>query len=206
MNSTDYRFQVESYCEKPFLSIVTRCMENKRPMGLYKNNKSIEDQVAKNFEQIFIIDPKGYGMLEANKSFAYVSDMIRGEYVHLLDDDDSYTNPDFVALMECAARKGDYDIIFFKMYIYTGDGDNIYPKPDCWGDIPKIARIGGSCFIVKTELYKKYISEFGVRRCGDFQFLKALWTEPDLKVLWHDEIMCESKPSHGKAELIAKTT
>jgi hypothetical protein len=195
----NYTFRVEGV-DKPFLSIVTRCMEGKRPKGITLNQESVNAQLEKNYEQIFINDPKGYGMLEANKSFAYVSDMIKGQYIHLLDDDDIYIKESFTLRMKEIADRENPDIILFKMYIHTGDGDNIYPKSDCWGDIPKIARIGGSCFIVKKELYQRYIHEFGVRRCGDFQFLRALWTEPNLKAYWHDEIMCESKPSHGKPE------
>ncbi len=203
---SNYKYRTEGTCKDPFLSIITRQLVGKRPKGQSENALSVVAQVNQNFEQIFIEDHKGYGMLEANKSFAYVSDMIKGRYVHLLDDDDKYIDYEFTKKMEEAQDDGfnffkeSYDIILFKMHIHTGDGDNIYPKPDCWGVIPAIARIGGSCFIVKTELYKKYIHHFGVRRCGDFQFLRALWTEPNLKVLWHDEIFCESKPSYGKPE------
>jgi hypothetical protein len=174
-------------------------MMGKRDKGIEKNRGSINSQIDKNFEQIFIQDSVGHGMLEANKSFALASEHIKGKYVHLLDDDDYYINNEFTKRMQDIAS--DHDIVFFKMYIHTGDGDNIYPKPDCWGDMPKIARIGGSCFIVKVELYRKYIHHFGVRRCGDFQFLKAIWNDPGLKVLWHDELVCESYPSHGKVEV-----
>jgi len=197
----DYTFKTESYSENPFLSIVTRQMVGKRPKGLTLNQESVMAQLEKNFEQIFIQDPAGYGMLAANSSLGLVKDMIKGQYVHVLDDDDYYIKESFTLRVEQVAKEQNYpDIILFKMYIYTGDGDNIYPKSDCWGDIPKIARIGSSCFIVKKDLYQRYIKYFGVRRCGDFQFLKALWTEPNLKSYWHDEIMCESKPSHGKSE------
>lgn len=195
----NYTFRVEDHFtgDAPFLSIVTRTMPG-RPKGIEFNQGGIAIQVKRNFEQVFIEDHKGMGMLEANRSFQYVSDMIRGEYVHLLDDDDYYTNPVFTQRMEELATTKP-DIILFKMKIFTGDGDNIYPKPDCWGDIPKIARIGGSCFIVRRDVYQKHIHQFGIRRCGDFNFLKSVWTDSP-RVIWHDEMMCEAKPSYGKPE------
>lgn len=198
MNKEDYTFRVESVCDNPFLSIITRCMEGKRPKGVARNKQSVNNQLQKNYEQIFINDPKGYGMLEANKSFSYVTDMIKGDYVHLLDDDDFYIKESFTLMMQEIA-KDNPDIIIFKMYIHTGDGNNIYPKDDCWGGIPKISKIGGSCFIVKRELYQKFIPSFGVSSCGDFKFLKALW-KINPKVIWIDEIMCEARPSRGKSE------
>lgn len=204
MTKENYTFKTESYhpeSERPFLSIVTRCMEGKRPKGITKNQESVSTLLEQNFEQVFINDPKGYGMLAANRSFEYVSDMINGDYVHLLDDDDYYTNEMFTKrVASIAMMNNNPHIILFKMKIFTGDGDNTYPKPDCWGDIPKIARIGGSCFIVRADIYRKYIKQFGIRRCGDFNFLKAIWAEPNLNAVWHDEMMCESNPSHGKAE------
>jgi hypothetical protein len=201
MSKDKYTFKVEPHHEgEPFLSIITRCMEGKRPKGITANKQSIDSQLHKNFEQVFINDPVGYGMLEANKSFSYVTDIAKGQYIHLLDDDDIYTNDLFTKRMENVARlHNNPEIILFKMKIWTGDGDNIYPKPDCWGDIPKIARIGGSCFIVRKDVYDKHIHQFGIRRCGDFNFLKSVWTD-NPKAIWHDEMMCESKPSHGKAE------
>lgn len=195
-----YNFRTISYSDTPFLTIVTRHLPNHRVDKLKANQTSITEQVSKNFEQIFIEDPKGYGMLEANKSFALVKDMIKGEYVHLLDDDDNYTSPEFTQRMENVAIGHSYpDFIFFKNKILTGDGDNIYPKPDCWGDIPKIARIGGSCFVVKTEIYKRMIHHFGLRRCGDFNFLKKCFAENPTRY-WHDELFVETG-SVGRGKL-----
>ena len=198
----EYKFSVVAHHSAatpyPFLTIVTRRLPNHRKEKFRANEASISEQVAKNFEQIFIDDPKGYGMLEANKSFALVKDIIKGSYVHLFDDDDAYTTPEFTKRMEEVAAANSFpDFVFFKNKIHTGDGDNIYPKPDCWGDIPKIARIGGSCFIVKADVYRRMIHHFGLRRCGDFNFLKKCFEENPTRC-WHDELMFESKPSHGK--------
>jgi hypothetical protein len=196
-----YNIYTEPHSEgKPFLSIVTRHVPTHRAEKIKKNRESILMQIEKNFEQVFIEDPVGHGMLAANKSFELVKDKILGDYVHLLDDDDYYVKESFTLRMEELAKENNSpDFIFFKMFIGTGDGDQIYPKPDCWGDIPKIARIGGSCFIVKREIYQKNIHHFGLRRCGDFNFLKKCFEDNPTRI-WHDELMAETG-SVGRGKL-----
>jgi len=164
----------KSYSNNPFLTIITRCY--KRPFGLIKNYISINTLTDKDCEQIFIIDNIGVGLLEANRSFSNptVLEMISGQYVFLLDDDDFIVNPEMIR--DLKAVPGDPDIIFFRMTIKNGMNNNHYPTDElCWGKEPIIARIGGSCMVVKTEWYKKYAHHFGVARCGDYYFLKAMW-------------------------------
>lgn len=156
----------------PFLTIITRCY--KRPNGISKNKHSINALTDPDIEQIFITDNEGLGLLEANKSFAYpeVLDLIKGGYVFLLDDDDFIINPDMIRQLKSISFIEDSpDIIFFRMTIKNGQNNNHYPTDElCWGKEPIIARIGGSCMVVKTDWYKKYANHFGVARCGDFFF------------------------------------
>jgi hypothetical protein len=186
--------------ESPFLTIVTRHAPNHRAEKIKANEDSINSQIEKNFEQLIIEDTEGLGMVVANKAFDTFKHEVNGQYVHLLDDDDYYDKDSFTLRMEEVAKANNYpDFIFFKMWIGTGDGDNIYPKPDCWGDVPKIARIGGSCFIVKNEIYQEMIHHFGLRRCGDFNFLKNCFANNPTRV-WHDELMCRTG-SVGRGKL-----
>jgi len=175
----------------PFLTIITRSY--KRPKGLSKNQESIEALTDKDIEQIFIHDEHGVGMFEANKSFSYpeVQNSINGKYVFLLDDDDFIVNPHMIEQLKNITVIGDYDIIFFRMNIIGGPNGDLYPTPETWGIAPKVAHIGGSCFVVSTEIYKKFIHNFAHTRMGDFKFLEALWaTNP--KAHWHDVLMCET--------------
>lgn len=176
----------------PFLTIITRCY--KRPVGISKNQESVHSLEYKDIEQIFIRDNEGVGMLEANRSFSYpeVLEEIKGDYVFLLDDDDFIVNPKMVEILKSVVTTQESpDIIFFRMNIIGGPNGDLYPTPETWGVGPKIAHIGGSCFVVRADIYKKHIHNFAHVRCGDFQFLDAIW-KTDPTVYWYDSVMCET--------------
>lgn len=196
----EYTIEKVMFSDNPFLTIVTRCY--KRPKGFAKNQESIRDLTDNDGEQIFIFDNVGHGLLEANRSFSNqtVIDMIEGQYVFLLDDDDFIVNPNMITeLKNCALSNP--EVIFFRMTIKNGMNNNHYPTDElCWGVKPIIARIGGSCFVVRTDIYKKFIHEFAKPRCGDFYFIDAVFKNTSNHV-WYDKLMCETgKVSYGKAE------
>lgn len=194
------KYRIEKYQLKPdpFLSIVTRRMKGKR-MNLFKQHgKSISKLNGGDLEQIFIIDPVGYGMLEANTSFQFVKDQIKGKYVHLVDDDDFFTDSTFINVLK--EQGNDADIIFFKNKILTGDGDEIYPKPQSWISLnPKRGQIGGSCFVVKKWVYDKYIHHFAKPSFGDWYFITEALKDVSVKCTWIDKLMFETgRVSHGQ--------
>jgi len=189
-----------SYSENPFLSIITR--KYKRPIGFNKNQESIQSLIDKDIEQIFITDHKGLGLFAANTSFGnrQVREMITGKYVFLLDDDDFIVNPYMVSELIMVHAEFDPDVIFFRMNIIGGPNGDLYPTPNTWEKEPVIAQIGGSCFVVKREIYLKHIHEFAKARCGDFAFIKSVF-ESGAKCFWHDSLMCQTgKISRGKPE------
>lgn len=202
MDGVMLKYSKDKYCGNPFLSIITRVY--KRPVGLSQNLASIHRLKDKDIEQIFIHDNVGVGMFEANKSFGNneVRSLIDGEYVYLLDDDDFIVNPGMIGELKKIAKEHTPDVIFFRMIIKLGQipGD-LYPTNDlCWGVKPVIARIGGSCFVVKKEIYLKHIHEFAKPRCGDFYFINAVF-ESGAKCYWHDKVQAETgKVSRGKPE------
>lgn len=182
----------------PFLSIVTR--RYKRPNGLKKNLESVE-ALGTDVQHVFITDPVGHGMLEANRAFYYGRHIPIGKYVYLLDDDDFIVNPNMVKeLKQITKDHNDPDVILFRMTIKNGQNNNHYPTNTCWEDKPYIAHIGGSCFVVKREVWLKHIHHFGHTRCGDFHFINAVWQD-NPTVYWHDVLMAETgKVSRGKPE------
>lgn len=199
-----YHYEVKSYATGvPFLTFVTRCY--KRPKGLNQNQQSMA-MLAKHdadFEQILLHDEVGYGMLAANRSFALVSGHISGDYVHLLDDDDFIINPRMVTeLREIAERENYPDVIFFRFIIKTGSWNDHYPTPDVWGKSEmKFAHIGGGCWVVRADIYRRYIQHFGHPKGGDYQFISRLMADKPT-VYWHDVVMGETgKVSRGKAEV-----
>lgn len=195
------QFSKRQYKQTPFLSIITRVY--KRPKGLSANMASIESLQDKDVEQIFITDPIGVGLLEANRSFAKneTKSLIDGQYVYLLDDDDFIVNPKMINELKDIAQKFKPDVICFRMVIKNNMNGNYYPTDEkCWGVRPVIARIGGSCFVVKRQVWLKHIHEFGVPRCGDFYFIDSIFNAGH-SFYWHNVLMAEtSKVSRGKPE------
>jgi len=195
-----YKIEKIKHSDSPFLSIITR--KYLRPNGFEKNVKSVNAIIGNNFEQIFIIDSVGHGMLNANKSFSLpeVLSEIDGKYVFLLDDDDFITNPLIVLQLESISELMNPDVIFFKMHI-RNKNNCLYPTPNQWRNNKMIAgSIGGSCFAVKTELYKKYIEHFGQERMGDFYFINEVM-KSNPTVYWYDKQMSETgKVSRGAKE------
>jgi len=183
----------------PFLSIITR--KYKRPVGLSNNQESIKSLIGKDYEQIFINDPIGVGMLVANQGFQLATSFINGEYVFLLDDDDYITNPSMIDDLKQIHFEYNPDVIFFRMTIKNGMNNNYYPTSHCWdAKIPMIAHIGGSCFVVKKHLYTKFIHNFAHPRCGDFYFIDSI-IKSGASTFWHNVKMCETgKVSRGEKE------
>lgn len=185
----------------PFLSIITRVMTGKRNTLFEQHKQSVRGLNDIDFEQIYLNDRIGIGMLNANCAFQLAIPHIEGKYVHLLDDDDFYKNPNFIKLLKAESAK-DADVILFKMKILTGDGDEIYPKPQTWGTRePKRGQIGGSCFVVKKWVYDKYIHLFTQPSFGDWHFISTVLRDCSVKVSWLDVMMAETgKVSRGKSE------
>lgn len=186
---------------EPFLTVVTRIMQGKRNNLFKQHMKSVIK--LKDTQLVHIIDQVGHGMLAANTSFQHVKSMIKGKYVYLLDDDDFVTNGNFVE--ELKNVTGDPDVIFFKMKILTGDGDEMYPKPTSWKSRePKRGQIGGSCFVVKKWVYETYIHHFAHSSFGDWNFITEVLKDKNVTCEWVDIKMAETgRVSRGTAEPVA---
>jgi len=185
----------------PFLSIITRVMFGKRNGLFAKHNESVANLSDIDFEQVFIVDKIGHGMFRANESFQFAKP--EGKYIYLLDDDDFFVRRDFIELLkQTCVIANDPDVIFFRMKILTGDGDQIYPKPQSWQtkDVRR-GQIGGSCFVVKRWVFERYIHHFSHTSFGDWNFITKVLSDPDVRVSWLDKMMSETgKVSRGNAE------
>ncbi len=185
---------------EPFLSIITR--KYKRPNGFSRNQESILSLTDKDCEQIFITDHCGLGMLSANTSFGNPETraLVAGKYVLLLDDDDFVIEPGMIELLKYSSHVVDVDVIVFRMNIIGGPNGDVYPTPETWMKKPKVAHIGGSCFVVKREIYEQHIGSFALTRMGDYNFIKTVW-DSGAKFGWLDVLMAETGSiGRGRAE------
>jgi hypothetical protein len=185
----------------PVLSIITRQHGDRRPKGFARNQESVSGLVGR-FEQIFIKDKKGLGVGMANHAFMLSVPAISGRWVYCLDDDDAMTLSEIVPEIERIEAEHGPDVIMCRMIIQNGNYGNLYPSPNVWGKKPLIAQIGTGCFIVRKEIFAKFIHHFGHRVCGDFQFINEIFKH-NPKVYWLDKVVSSTggKPSHGKTEI-----
>jgi hypothetical protein len=176
---------------KPIVTILTRKHGNKRPNLFKKHRKSLL-KLKGRFQQIFIEDKKGLGMLAANSSFQLAVPLIKGEWVYLLDDDDGIVDVVIISKIENL----DCDVVICRAKI----GGLIYPPNEVWEMQPQRAKIGGSNIFVKKDIFAQNIIYFSHKQMGDFEFINVLWNK-GYKFKFIDTVVMETyKVSRGSTE------
>ena len=183
-----YTFREISLCKDPFLTILTRHVRDSRILLFDKCMKSIYAMTSNDFQHVLIQAPRAYGFEEANRSFGYVTEMIKGKYVLLLDDDDIILNRNLlVDVRREASMHGSPDVILFKCLI----NEKIYPLRTVWEKTPRVGHIGGSCFVTRTDIFIENIHTFTKPRCGDFSFIQTLFDKQCTR-RWLDKVMIKT--------------
>lgn len=185
--------------DRPFLSIVTRC--HKRPQGLLRCLESIARQTDPDYENVLIMDERGIGVIKANGLFHQHRERVRGEYVHLLDDDDVLVDTELVWRLKCIARTHNWpDVIMFRA---VHPGGQIKPPDKLWGQRPVGSEIGGESYVIKREIWKRHIHVFGEHGYpGDFYFITELFNQ-GYSVFWCDTVIAQAFTQNiGKPEAV----
>ena len=180
----------------PFLTIVTRHFI-KRPKLFKKCCNSVQMQKNKDFEHIIIKDEIGIGSLQANSLLYDNRKRITGDYVFILDDDNTLVSDDFAGDMKELVQKYNPDIIFIRMLI---EGI-LYPTPLVWKASELTNdHVDTSCVVIRNNLWQENIIHFISVQIGDFWFINTIFkTKP--KIYWQDKIYCKAeKSSSGKPE------
>ena len=157
---------------RPFLTIVTRCCD--RPWHLNRNIESIEQQIDKDIEQIYIVDEDRKGRYWANQEFRNHTHRIDGKYVFIIDDDCRLINKEFVLKLKEGAV-GDPHVIMVQTSRPQIRPKKL-PKDDVWGHFNNIRLHSTNClcYVVRREMWQKYVYAFGTPAAGDWHFLKEL--------------------------------
>lgn len=176
----------------PFMSFVTRCCN--RPAPLTRNRLSIADQSDKDYEHILIFDDVGRGRFWANNQFYVNRHRVTGSFVYLLDDDDYLVYNDFIKSIKRIVIAHSPDVIMVKMQTDA----HIFPKEDVWRKHIIMGSIGTSCFCVSNKVYQLHIKSFGRSSCGDYHFIKDVFTS-GYKIYWFDKIIARIDASHRES-------
>lgn len=189
---------VEDRSKKHFLTIVTRTCD--RPVLLTENILSVIQQEDRDLEQIFIVDHERLGRCAADQSFVHHLDRIEGELVYILDDDCKLIEPGFVTeLKEFYYGQGMPDVIMVRSS-RPQLAPHMLPRVELWGKLKKlrVATTNCLCYVVRRDLWKKYIFTFGEHRsCPDWYFLEAL-RDAGLSFAWLDLVVAKTQQiGHG---------
>ena len=178
----------------PTLSIITRCHVD-RPHGFRVLSESIKSQTVPGIEHVLIQSPGQIGIPGANRLLASgqaVND-VNGDYVQVIDDDDFIKSPDYLErLQRFIVDQGypEWVMVRGKIDVRT------FPSP--WGIEwqPVRATVACFCIIVSRRLWEQHHAAWGVDKCGDWNFSKALWHAGNRPV-WFDFEGCESQNGHS---------
>jgi hypothetical protein len=190
----------------PFLEVLTRVY--KRPQMLAVNVESLRAQTDADWMQTYLVDNVGRGINWSHENMAANAPNLTGEYVWILDDDDSCTCNTLVADLKHIAVEHDPDVIMLRM----DHGKAVLPDPATWGDDPICGRIGCSAYVVKREVWQAHAGAMVPGWYGsDYSFINsifgnnpALGLAPWIKqptVYWHDCIASRvQRQSFGRVE------
>lgn len=197
----------------PFLTIFTRCCD--RPSALTQNIQSVKAQTCNDIEQIFAIDYKRTGMVNANRQFWRYRHIPTGQYVFHLDDDGQLQDTDFVASVKQCAEESDYPDVVLCRQIQSKPQWRHLPPASVWGldwdngERPKKWIGSGYCYVVKTELWRPNTTRYFPgedehwRTGGDWHFMTAL-LELNVAVKKVNAISAIGSRSGGKFESVRK--
>jgi glycosyltransferase involved in cell wall biosynthesis len=183
----------------PFLEILTRTF-NARPHLLRINQESLQRQTDSDWVQTLLVDDVGRGIDWASENLAAYAPHLLGEYIWILDDDDTCILPTLVAELKFIAADSSPDVIMLRMDHGAG---RLLPGDDTWMGPPVLGQIGCSAFVVRREVWQRHAGAMSKGHyASDFDLINAIWkSEPT--VYWHDVVASRvMRQSFGRPEAI----
>jgi hypothetical protein len=154
----------------PFLSIYTTTY--RRPAALARNLRSVESQTAVELlEQIVIPDLVGYGIVDGLYTrLAWYAEALRGQYIHILPDDDCLATERVVEDLRAFA----IDMAYPDVIVATArKGDVTYPRIPV-DQRPEDGDIDLTSYIVRRDVWREHVHDYGRRYAGDVDHARAL--------------------------------
>jgi glycosyltransferase involved in cell wall biosynthesis len=183
----------------PFLEVITRTF-NARPHLLRINQDSFKRQTNPDWVQTILVDDAARGIGYAGAMLTNYAPDVVGDYVWVLDDDDTCILPTLVVELKFIVADSDPDVIMVRMDHGAG---RILPDDADWMLRPVMGRIGGSAVIVRRAVWQANAWAWNSGRyTHDFDFINALWdTNPT--VYWHDVVASRvMRQSFGRPEAV----
>jgi hypothetical protein len=182
---------------QPFLTLYTPTY--RRPIALAKCLASVAAQSAvSEIEQIVIADHVGVGIDGMYQRIPQYVEAVHGQYVHLLADDDVLAGPQAVAQLKARAEAEGFPPVLIVSAI---KGFLTLPLDD--HGPPVCGRIDLGCLVVRQDVWKQHVGDYGKRYEGDFDMAHALWDAGHQFVYARDITFLIGAVSRGAAEVAA---
>lgn len=141
----------------PFITFLTCAY--RRPQGLAKNMASIANQTCVNeIEHIVLPDHMGHGPNAAVYGrLPFYVEAPRGEYVHVLGDDDALADDKVVERVKAFARKHNNPTT---IVVRCQKGGTEFPKCGLNG-LPKEGDVDLCNFVVRRDAWKLFVTDYG---------------------------------------------
>jgi hypothetical protein len=165
-----------------FLEVITRTY--KRPELLVANQASLDAQSDDDWIQTVYVDDDGHGVGWANGQMFHYAQVLRGDYIWILDDDDICTRASLVAELKMIVREFEPDVIMLRM-----DHGERGILPPVGLHFPTKGLIGCSAYVVSQEVWKRHAYQWqSANYSSDYDFINSILNDKHVSVHWHDVI------------------
>lgn len=162
--------------EPPFITFYTPTFC--RPEGLAACMRSVGRQTAvAHIEHLVFPDYVRHGIPDGLYGrMKWYFEACRGRYVHVLCDDDMLASDDAVAkLMAFAKKNADPPVILVRANKAGLELPFDWPSPgEPWA--PVSGQIDLSCYVLRADIWRRHVDDYGLRYEGDYDHAVALQT------------------------------
>lgn len=155
----------------PFLTFYT--VTFRRPAALWRNMASIGRQTAvERVEQIVLPDHVGYGLVGGLFGrIAWYAEAVRGDYVHILNDDDELADARVVERLQAfVVSTGSPPVVVVR----GRKGGVDFPR-GAWGVPPEEGLVDLGNYVLRRDVWTAHVNDYGMRYQGDYDHARALF-------------------------------
>lgn len=167
----------------------------KRPLALSRCKQSVYSQTCQDLEHVIIEDKVGLGVGGMYKDLPRHVDVISGDWVFYLQDDDILAHEqvaeNFVNYLGSLEEMPDV------IMVRNEKGGRILPT--YWQRAPEMGFVDLGNFIVRADVFKANAHRFAHCYEGDYYFIRALW-DMGYKFAWYDRLFSICQISQGRPE------
>lgn len=182
---------------RPFLTCYTPTY--RRPAGLAACLESVRVQTAvAEIQHLVVPDHVGLGIGGMFQQIQQYAPAVRGQYVHILADDDVLASPTVVEQVQIFAEAYDMPPV---IVVSVDKAGAIYPcVPDVWP--PRLGTIDLGCILTRGDVWHAHVGAYGNRYEGDYDHMAAL-AAAGYGAARFDVLFLRGRVSHGAPEVEA---